>query len=65
MEVINSCTCMRIIVHVVGHVSVYVSVCQLLKVTGTHLAHAVILSMNVIIGAPHYVILCLRGLGLA
>ena len=36
-----------------------------IKVTGTSLAHAVVLSMNMIIGAPHYVILHLCGLGLA
>ena len=41
------------------------SVYAMVKVTGTHLAHAVMLSMNLIIGAPHYVILCLYGLGLA
>jgi len=35
------------------------------KVTGTRLAHAVTLSMNMTIGTPRYVILRLRGLGLA
>jgi len=36
-----------------------------IKVTGTRLAHAVTLGMNMIRGAPRYVILRLRGLGLA